>query len=102
MAAAQTDETTSRRDFLKSSALSIAAASVASLAPPIQAQTPAAQAAPSRALGGGASGNLFVETDTVYGKVQGIQNTGIKEFKGIPYGVGRCSLESDQFHAERS
>jgi len=91
LAAAQTDATTSRRDFLKSSALSIAAASVASLAPPTQAQTPAQPAAapaPPRALGGGAAGgNLFVQTDTVYGKVQGIQNTGIKEFKGIPYGA---------------
>jgi para-nitrobenzyl esterase len=83
--AGQADEATSRRDFLKSGALTIAAAGVASLAPPTQAETPPAQ--PARALGGGASGNLFVETDTVYGKVQGIQNTGIKEFKGIPYGA---------------
>jgi len=30
---------------------------------------------------------LFFTTDTAYGKVQGIVNTGIKEFKGIPYGA---------------
>ena len=90
LVAAQTDEATSRRDFLKSSALTLAAAGVTSLASQTRAQTPAQPAAapvPPRALGGGASGNLFVETDTVYGKVQGIQNTGIKEFKGIPYGA---------------
>jgi para-nitrobenzyl esterase len=31
--------------------------------------------------------SLFVETDTVYGRVQGIQSTGIKQFKGVPYGA---------------
>jgi TAT (twin-arginine translocation) pathway signal sequence len=62
-AAAQTEQATSRRDFLKSSALSIAAASVTSLASQTQAQTPPAQPAPPRALGGSASGTLFVETD---------------------------------------
>src|SRR5580692_3655837 len=76
-----------RRDFLKSSALTLAAATVTSVATQVQAQTPPAQPAPPRALGGGAGANLFVEADTVYGKVQGIQNTGIKEFKGIPYGA---------------
>jgi para-nitrobenzyl esterase len=39
-------------------------------------------------LGGTSTGGkLFVETDTTSGKVQGIQVTGIKEFKGIPYGA---------------
>jgi len=87
LVAAQTDEATSRRDFLKSSALTIAAAGVTSLASQVQAQTAPAQPPARSALGGGATGNVFVETDTVYGKVQGIQNTGIKEFKGIPYGA---------------
>ena len=87
-----TNAATSRRDFLKSSALGIAAAGVTSLASHAQgqttsAQTPAAQPAARSALGGGAGGSIFVETDTAYGKVQGIQNTGIKEFKGIPYGA---------------
>jgi para-nitrobenzyl esterase len=30
---------------------------------------------------------IFVEADTVHGRVQGIQSTGIKQFKGIPYGA---------------
>ncbi|HYL75093.1 MAG TPA: carboxylesterase family protein [Bryobacteraceae bacterium] len=30
---------------------------------------------------------LFFTADTQYGKVQGIANAGIKEFKGIPYGA---------------
>src|ERR1019366_8430131 len=30
---------------------------------------------------------LFFTTDTQYGKVQGMANAGIKEFKGIPYGA---------------
>jgi para-nitrobenzyl esterase len=38
-------------------------------------------------LGGSATGKIFVETDTAYGRVQGIQTTGVKEFKGIPYGA---------------
>src|SRR3984885_6976546 len=87
LAAARADEATSRRDFLKSSALTIAAAGVTSLASQVQAQTAPAQPPARSALGGGATGNVFVETDTVYGKVQGIQNTGIKEFKGIPHGA---------------
>jgi para-nitrobenzyl esterase len=72
----------SRRDFLKSSALTLAAATVT-----MATQAPAQQAAPARGLGGGATGPIFVETDTIYGRVQGIQNTGIKQFKGIPYGA---------------
>ena len=82
LAAAQTDE--SRRDFLKSSALTIAAAGMTSLASQAQAQTPPA---PTTGLGGGGTGNVFVETETVYGKVQGVQSAGVKEFKGIPYGA---------------
>jgi para-nitrobenzyl esterase len=86
LVAAQTDEPTSRRNFLKSSALTIAAAGVTSLASQTQAQTPAAE--PTRGgLGGGGTGSVFVETDTAYGKVQGVQSAGVKEFKGIPYGA---------------
>jgi para-nitrobenzyl esterase len=81
------EEATSRRDFLKSSALTIAAAGVTSLASKVQAQTPPPQAATRGGLGGGGTGSVFVETDTIYGKVQGLQNAGVKEFKGIPYGA---------------
>jgi para-nitrobenzyl esterase len=73
-----------RRDFLKSSALTLAAATVTSAASQVQAQS----AAPASRGGlGGGGGSVFVETDTVYGKVQGIQNAGVKEFKGVPYGA---------------
>src|SRR5579862_8271836 len=33
------------------------------------------------------SAELFVTAETQYGKIQGITNAGIKEFKGIPYGA---------------
>jgi para-nitrobenzyl esterase len=46
-----------------------------------QAQRPARTAAPAR------DSELFFTADTTYGKVQGMQNGGIKEFKGIPYGA---------------
>jgi para-nitrobenzyl esterase len=72
-----------RREFLVSSALSLAAATVTS----VGARESSAQQAPSRPLGGSSSGNLFVETDTIYGRVQGIQTAAIKEFKGVPYGA---------------
>jgi para-nitrobenzyl esterase len=72
-----------RRDFLKSSAL-LAAAGVASVAP--RQQTLAQESAASRPLAGG-PGAVFIEAQTVYGKVQGLQTAGIKEFKGIPYGA---------------
>jgi para-nitrobenzyl esterase len=90
--AGQIDEATTRRDFLRSSALTIAAAGVTSLARQARAQAAAqapaqAPTATARPPAGSATGGLFVQTDTVYGKVQGIQNTGIKEFKGIPYGA---------------
>jgi hypothetical protein len=72
--AGQSDEATSRRDFLKSSALTIAAAGVTSLASQVEAQTSPAQPATRGGLGGGGTGSVFVETDTIYGKVQGLQN----------------------------
>jgi para-nitrobenzyl esterase len=79
------DLATSRRNFLKSSALTLAAAGVTGIAAgEAQAQQPSA---PARPLSGTTSGSVFVETDTIYGKVQGLQNAGIKEFKGIPYGA---------------
>jgi para-nitrobenzyl esterase len=73
----------SRRDFLKSSAL-LAAAGVASMS---VGEARAQEAPPARPPGGAAAGNVFVETATSYGRVQGVQTAGVKEFKGIPYGA---------------
>src|SRR5271169_5739307 len=81
----QPEQLTTRRDFLAGAATAAAAsAAVASL---ISTAASAQEAAPVRPLGGSATGKIFVETDTNYGRVQGIQTTGIKEFKGIPYGA---------------
>ncbi|HEY2145860.1 MAG TPA: carboxylesterase family protein [Steroidobacteraceae bacterium] len=75
----------SRRDFLMTSTMTLAAAATASVA---SSAARAQEAAPPRGgLGSGATGSIFVETDTAYGKVQGIQTAGVKEFKGIPYGA---------------
>ncbi len=75
----------SRREFLKTSTMTLAAAATAAVA---SGTTRAQEAAPPRGgLGGGATGNIFVETDTATGRVQGIQTAGVKEFKGIPYGA---------------
>jgi para-nitrobenzyl esterase len=86
------DPSTSRREFLKTSALTLAAAGVTSLATSqadaqSQPPSPSASPSPSTPLAGSSSGGIFVETDTAYGKVQGIQTAGIKEFRGIPYGA---------------
>ncbi len=61
---------TNRRSFLTALGLGYAAGCLG------QAQSPA-----------GSTGPLFPVADTRYGKVQGMSNAGIKEFKGIPYGA---------------
>jgi len=53
-------------------------------AQPAVAQPPT----PRTVLGGGAEGGqIFWVAETASGKVEGIANAGIKEFKGIPYGA---------------
>ena len=88
-AADQPDQLTTRRDFLAGAATAAVASAAAatSAATLLSSAAAAQQAAPVRPLGGSATGKIFVETDTTYGRVQGIQTTGIKQFKGIPYGA---------------
>ncbi|HLJ25526.1 MAG TPA: carboxylesterase/lipase family protein [Candidatus Angelobacter sp.] len=74
-----------RRGFLKQSSLVVAGAALGSKVAATQdAPSPQRPAAP---LGGSSDSGLFWVVETNSGKVQGIANTGIKEFKGIPYGA---------------
>ena len=81
----ETEQLTTRRDFLAGAATAAVASAAASTL--LSGAAAAQEAAPARPLGGSTTGKIFVETDTTYGKVQGIQTTGIKQFKGIPYGA---------------
>ena len=77
-------DVTSRRAFIQSSSLTLAVG-LAARGAAAAAAANAGSSAPSPPPA--ASGRLFVDADTVYGKVQGLQVTGIKIFKGIPYGA---------------
>jgi para-nitrobenzyl esterase len=72
-----------RRGFLKGMSL---AAAGATAFPHIVAAQAGAQARPAATVNAGES-KLFATVDTTSGKVQGIINSGIREFKGIPYGA---------------
>lgn len=71
----------SRRQLLKAGVAGVVG--VAARAVP----SGAAQAAPPRTSPARMNGPLFFDVETAHGVVRGIANTGIKMFRGIPYGA---------------
>ena len=72
----------SRRGVIAAAGL---AAGALAAAEPATAQAPPAP--PPAGLATGPGGQIFFTAETGSGKVLGIENAGIKEFKGIPYGA---------------
>jgi para-nitrobenzyl esterase len=82
------EDNTDRRTVLQAGSVLVAAGATGLGAQAVAQTTPSPEA--SRAvsgLGGTASGEIFPVVETTHGKVQGIVNAGIKEFKFIPYGA---------------
>jgi para-nitrobenzyl esterase len=76
----------SRRQILKAGLAGVVA--VGARAVPAAAEPAAAQSgAPAVRPGGRMNGPLFFDVDTSNGMVRGMANTGIKIFRGIPYGA---------------
>src|SRR5271154_1677798 len=65
-----------RRTFLKQSSLLLAAANAGALLPALSSFATAQNTA-----------GLFVTADTTYGRVQGLDISGMKTFLGVPYGA---------------
>jgi para-nitrobenzyl esterase len=79
----------SRRSVIKAGLAGVVAAG-ASAIPFAESQAPGSQtggAAPAVRPGARMNGPLFFDVDTTNGTVRGMANTGIKIFRGIPYGA---------------
>ena len=73
----------SRRDVIKAGLAGVVAAGASAI--PVGAQQPRVQAPGTRE--GRMNGPLFFDVETTNGVVRGMANTGIKIFRGIPYGA---------------
>jgi para-nitrobenzyl esterase len=80
----------SRRELLKASLAGVVALGSGTRQPDSRSPSPEARAgaqAPSVASTSRMTGPLFFDADTSNGVVRGMANTGIKMFRGIPYGA---------------
>jgi para-nitrobenzyl esterase len=79
----------SRRRVIKAGLAGVVAAGASSM-PHLDAQPPSTPTGPGGAptpVAGRMKGPLFFDVDTASGTVRGMANTGIKIFRGIPYGA---------------
>ena len=76
----------SRRSVIKAGLAGVAAVG-ANVMPRAEAQAPASATRASQSSAGRMSGPLFFDVETTDGVVRGMANTGIKIFRGIPYGA---------------
>jgi len=75
--------TPSRRQIIKAGVTGVVAVATGAMPAHAAEQSPA----PSVGAGGRMSGPLFFDVETATGVVRGIATTGIKIFRGIPYGA---------------
>jgi para-nitrobenzyl esterase len=78
----------SRRRVIKSGLAGLVSVGAGALTPAeAQSPTPQAPRGPAMTSGGRMNGPLFFDVETTLGTVRGMANTGIRIFRGIPYGA---------------